>query len=995
MPRVPLLRILIVLVAVGVAASIIMLASREDVQPKGTSAAKEPKERRRAARRAAAAAVTGDKATGLRGVVTGPSGEPIAGALVAAVPSGGDGDRRVQGGAASITETDEQGKFAIGGLRAGHYDVSATHARFAGTSAAVVHRPKPGQLEELRLTLGPRGATLRGTVKSLRDGKLEGAQVRAYQETSRGGTVSLAETDEEGHFEVSLSYGLWYVKFEAEGCATEQEPIVMRGDQEVAMVLRPGFKLRGVAVQGEDKAPVPHAEVTATRDDVSSSAVADLNALTTTVIADELGRFELSGLPLAAFRLRARKDGLAGFTRAPVTSSKDQQGDAVTLELVDGLSLTGKVVDAKGAGVSGAQVVAAEVLGVDAQRISARTDKAGGFEIRGIMPGRFVVRASAEGRADAQAEVQVGAGSATPRLSLRLGRGAVVHGRVTTSAGRPAEGATIRAFVKSASAEGRVGVLSETVQAGADGRYTVTGLGEGQLTVEAFHSEHGLGRASAQVVSGTDQQLDVPLRRGSYVEGIVVSTEGEPLRQVFVQSTSVKGGARIRGMTSQGGTFRLGPFADPDMLTITASRNQGSGVGQFYSRRTRPSLFVTVDGKADVKGTKIILYDTKQRIEGQVRGPDGQPLAGAYVSLSQGQPPGRDRFITGLEGTGAPETYSRDGGTFALEGVWSGVFTVYARYPGLVTATANSVTGDSFGVALELGRPGSVSGTVVGEKGEPVTGCSVIAVAAKERAPQTQNAKEGQRGEAALARGTTMVRARSGEFSLHGLESGEYVLFVEHDGRRVGTSGNIFVKPGEAVKGVRISLRDGVLVQGRLVDFFTGQPVANALVRVAGPGSPTILVSRQDGSFVANGAPPDWRITVDVDPGASGHLFERRMALTPAQGALDLGMVRLLKNDWPHRSRNPWGVMMSSDDRGDLRVGAVRRQSPAQKAGLQPGDRVLSIQGQSMKGALVNGAMFLLEGQPGEKGVSLEILPAPGPGKTPPGAARTAWMYVD
>ncbi len=228
----------------------------------------------------------------IAGRVTDPAGKPVAQALVAAEPLGGDEpdawpDTRVQ------VETDGEGRFALEGLSGADYAVVVNRA---GLAPAVAPRVAVGS--DLSLTLGG-GSALSGSVK---DGTGRPVPAFAVQIYRRLGPLRLeplvgkAIADAQGAFELTgLPAGPVHVMLVAYGYAPGEGVDVVLGDapQAISVVLGRGGRVAGTVV-GRGGKPLALARVASgvRRTETGPSAVPEPGS----TVTDGAGHFELLGV---------------------------------------------------------------------------------------------------------------------------------------------------------------------------------------------------------------------------------------------------------------------------------------------------------------------------------------------------------------------------------------------------------------------------------------------------------------------------------------------------------------------------------------------------------------------------------------------------------------------------------------------------------------------------------------------------------------------------
>jgi serine/threonine protein kinase len=164
-------------------------------------------------------------------------------------------------------------------------------------------------------------------------------------------------------------------------------------------------------------------------------------------------------------------------------------------------------------------------------------------------------------------------------------------------------------------------------------------------------------------------------------------------------------------------------------------------------------------------------------------------------------------------------------------------------------------------------------------------------------------------------------------------------------------------------------------LRGRLVDDVTGRPIAG--VRLVLEGGRKSSFTDPNGRFVFNNLPlaKPFSILV-VRDGHNEELDEGR--LPDSETTVDIGTRRLLKIDWNkdgwlggERTRGLTGIENQMRD-GKMVVTAIRTGYPAERAGIHPGDRVLSIDGRSMDSLSHESRSYCLMGKPGTR-VTVEV----------------------
>lgn len=213
----------------------------------------------------------------------------------------------------------------------------------------------------------------------------------------------------------------------------------------------------------------------------------------------ENGEFRIERLPAGEYELVARPRGEAKKTYAPgdvarVRIDEDRVTRGLEVKLPAALALAGIVRDGGGSPVAGARVLARAAGDERAGLERAETDADGRFELRGLAPGRYELRAAHDGFADAvQKDVEL-ARNAVRRddVVLVLEKGVEVTAVVYGNDGRPAAGARARLVRKGAGSTDDVadagraieGLFTGAGTTDADGRVVVGRFAPGEYRLE-------------------------------------------------------------------------------------------------------------------------------------------------------------------------------------------------------------------------------------------------------------------------------------------------------------------------------------------------------------------------------------------------------------------------------------------------------------------------------------------------------------------------------
>ena len=482
-------------------------------------------------------------------------------------------------------------------------------------------------------------------------------------------------------------------------------------------------KIAGRVVSAESGSPIRRAQVR-----VTSSEGRANRAVTT----DNEGRYEISGLPAARYRLHVSKAGYVPLeygqarpfeTGKPIDIADGQILDKLDFSLPRGSVIAGRITDEFGDPFADAQVQAMRYEFVNGERQlvnagrTATTDDIGQFRLFGLMPGDYIIRASARDNqpvaallatvdepsgypatyypgtpdvAQAQA-VTVGLGQELGAVAFSLSptRLARVSGTVMSSSGSPLTGAIVLARPLAGGGTGPLNVGGGN-QVRADGSFTINNLPPGEYMIdvrERPRNMQGLQIGDLSQLEFASVQLSVA---GSDISGLtILTTSGVTVsgRVVFQGQAGQKqnaGGMRIAAVSQSGlplirgvaarvlgggrvnddGTFEVRGLAGPQVVRV-------DGVPSGWTVKS-----ITIGG-ADITDTPfdfksgdaltsllVTLTDRITEVNGSVRDGKGQP-ATDYVLVVFPEDSGLWRAQSRHVATTRPN----QNGTFSIKGL--------------------------------------------------------------------------------------------------------------------------------------------------------------------------------------------------------------------------------------------------------------------------------------------------------------------------------------
>ncbi|MCY1057147.1 carboxypeptidase regulatory-like domain-containing protein [Nannocystis sp. SCPEA4] len=878
----------------------------------------------------------------IAGTVRDARGQPVAGAQVCA-------SARSHQLAASETRrprcvtSARDGHYRIEGLFAVRHEVTASapgfvpgiYSRGEGSERreAIDLRPAMEALA-IDIALEDGGVELRGTVKDLSGGPIEGALV--------SGERGFATTSADGSFSLWVRPGQRWVRARADGYALGFDDGIAPGHA-YEVFLTPEAVLVGKVVEATSGAPIEGARVTAMEGEWGT-----VDAQTFT---DANGRFRLDGLEPGAYKARAETDETFGMAAEQAILGLGETSSEVVIAAHPAFFAAGRIVRDDGAGCDrgslGLRHATEDRGGI------GETESDGSVRVRGLSLGEYTVTVKCEGFVPpAQVEAVTIDGRSVSDRTWTVTTGQAIGGVVVDDAGRPVP--RIEVLVSATTEPGAAPAAqttSGTGQSDAQGKFAVAGLLPGRYEVTVMASEAPRSTpatpTSVTLPKGQDvAELRIELPATGEVRGTIRDSQGRPVGGAEVLLSD---GVDTQHTTAgDGGEFVFAHVAAGEYRVVPRIKGMAAA-GPGESDDAPKGATVTVrSGKTET--VTLVVAGASGKITGVVRDESGAPVTDAFVeatreSNSAAGPPGAGQ--RGLSFLQKPILTDVDG-RFTLEQLPAGTHALRAYRKGGGEANREHVAlGDD--VVLTIAPTARMSGSVGVRGGGAMS---------DEFTVRLVDASSG------YERFDTFYRT-GGAWSLSELPAGTYTVSVNAGAGSAEVQAA--VSAGKDTTGVRVELTPKVTVRGSVVDL-EGRPVADMEVTVggrdAGPFGPpggAMGLTDETGRFEVEGAPTG-AVMVSLSPRNWGD-SEFRSVNVPAVVASDRRVVELAPirvtrtRTKAGEAAGDLGYKLAEAEAGAdplarrLVLAVVQPGGPAAAAGLQVGDEITSVDGQDVTGA--------------------------------------------
>jgi len=369
------------------------------------------------------------------------------------------------------------------------------------------------------------------------------------------------------------------------------------------------------------KTPVASAEVEAELD--RSTLFGELGSHRVTAGAD--GHFRITGLRPGAYTLSAHAGELLSATPTIVGLGIAEQVSDVVILVGRGAAIRGFVVDDNGAPVANASVGLMRDTAHD-----AKTDAKGAFALIGLAPGAYAITAESDDYVWTQpTTVELGAKDVVD-VRVRVHRGVHVKGHV-----EPAQVCDVE--LELAQPAGPMRMSRPTATAGADGAFALGPIAAGAYTATAHCPSGDEGSAAIAAKLGMPD-VTLAVKAGGKIAGRVVDTKGKPVAGASVNAASGTRTEVVNGMVTSGIAALTGADGAFELTGLAAASYRLSVLdrGRPLPMKTGAAAATIAVAPGESKsGVELVVDRPDGVIQGTVTGPDGKPLADAWVSVDQ------------------------------------------------------------------------------------------------------------------------------------------------------------------------------------------------------------------------------------------------------------------------------------------------------------------------------------------------------------------------
>ncbi|QAS52292.1 carboxypeptidase regulatory-like domain-containing protein [Halobacillus litoralis] len=745
--------------------------------------------------------------------------------------------------------------------------------------------------------------------------------------------ISLSGTDDSGFYSVSnLPAGALTIVVSAPSYSQVVSGVILTPGASItnvnfALVANPGA-ISGQVTNVDTGNPLANAIVI-----VRQAGAAD--QIVATVTTSSFGNYSVTGLAPGSYTVTASLTGFGTQTAGAVVVSDTTTNANIDLSELRG-SIEGQLVDSNGNPITGAnlQLRLLNDFNVVISTILANPD--GGFLFLDVLPGTYIITATAPGYQTGSVGVLVEAGQVTQTVIPLNASPAVLTGEVISAQsgmGISGSAVTVTSPV--------TGVIVGTAFTDSEGNFRIDNLPAGTYNVSASATSFGSASTAVFLVAGGTSTTTLSLEpnpgtvSGSVIDRVTVAVLTGASIQIFDQTgaftfstvtdalgnyvaTNLSPGsytavASLTGYSNQLISFSIQPnetstasFAlDPNPSTLQGLVTDENGdtivgaeivVRQFtaagpviataithgdggYLVPSLPQGSFTIIVTAAVYGTEtasVLLEPGSTVTQNFTLTQLVSNVDGTVTDANTGDPlPDVLIQLFNTNGVLIGSFQTAVDGSYRIEDFTPGQYTITFSRPDYQTQSIGLMTNPNETAvvnAILIADPGEITGQVLDSEANPLIGASVRVFPSSGLLPIA-----------------TLVTDGTGSFSLSGLSPGSYNLIATFENYSTGQTG-ISVFSNQTSSSTIILLPNPATITGN-VSSTSGNPISNASVRVLDQNESVLgtTVTDEFGNYALSNLPPGNHQVIVSAPGFSTVLGG--IILTPGEQLNNVNFV--------------------------------------------------------------------------------------------------------